>query len=193
MWTLAADGNGGGKWTSKEPPSDIRRAAFGGFTECGGKGYFVGGYGGPYTDGPAFDGPRIAVPGLISYDFATGSFKNESTEGLTESGAFQKGSAVCVELPGRKPKLFVVGGAEPKLTDVTDSDVSLQSFDNAYFYDLGTEKWYRQETQGSRPASRQGTCVVGASGSNGTYEMWVSELWLGWQCLADIKAKNTIG
>jgi hypothetical protein len=171
LWTLDADGNGSGKWTSEEPPSDIRRAAFGGYTQCGGKGYFIGGYGGPYTDGPAFDGTRIAVPGMISYDFETGNFKNESTEGLTDSGAFQKGSAVCVELPGRDPKLFVIGGAETKLTDVTDNDVTLQSFDNAYIYDLGKEKWFKQETQGSRPAARQGTCAVGASGPNGTYEM----------------------
>jgi hypothetical protein len=172
IWTLATDGNGGGKWTSKEPPSDIRRAAFGGYTECGGKGYFVGGYGEGTTDGPAFKGNRIAVPGLVSYDFNNGTFRNESTEGLTDTGAFQKGSAVCVTLPGQDPKLFVLAGAEPQLTEVADNNVvGLQSFDNAFFYDLKKQKWFKQETQGSRPAARQGTCAVGAQGPNGTYEM----------------------
>lgn len=170
VWTLAADGEGGGEWTSKDPPASVKRTAFGAYAECGGKGFFAGGYGDAATDSDEFQ-QRIAVPGLLTYDFKDGSFKNVSTEGLTSSGAFQKGSAVCVEVPNRKPKLFVMGGAQITPTDVADNNVDLQSFDNAYFYDLEKEKWFKQETQGSRPAARQGTCAVGAAGPNGTYEM----------------------
>lgn len=177
LWTLDVDGKGGGTWSSSPKPDNIKRTAFGAFADCDGKGYVIGGYGEHSVDQKEYDGnSRIAVAGLASYDFQSGKWENTTTKGLTNSGAFQKGSAVCVRMGrGTGPTMFVLGGAETTPTDVDDRSTEEQSFDYAHFWDPKSGKWYKKETQGSRPPNRQGHCAAGAQGPNGTYEMYV--LW----------------
>lgn len=171
MWRLAVDGKGGGKWTAQNVPDDVKLTVRGAFAQCDGAGYVIGGFGNNHTD-KAFDGNlNTAVTGLLEYGLGGDKWTNHSTKALNDRGTYQKGSAVCVQIPNRKPKLFALGGAAPTLFNATDQTASNLNFVNVPFWDTETQQWYEQETDGERPEPRQMACTVGIQGPGGTYDM----------------------
>jgi hypothetical protein len=165
LWKLKPDGSGGGSWTSEDGPSDIRRTTRAGYAACGGTGYALGGRGNDKSDKAAFEGGAVAVPGLATYDFEDGTWQNHSTTDVTKDGTWARGEALCVEMPDRSPKLLVLGGAHG--TEEGDTN----DFVYVHYWDPEKEKWFKQETSGTRPSPRVESCSVGVPGPNGTYDM----------------------
>ena len=172
LWTLQTQSDGNGNWDKASVPQTIKQTAAGTSVTCGGRGYMIGGWGSNDTE-PSFGSVKngmINVPGLVSYDFASGDWNNHSIEALTQekSGTYADGAAVCVELEGQSPKLFVLGGAvnaEPAGSYSTPSLLDIP------FWDPDTEKWYKQETSSALPGPRKEHCAVGVPGPNNTYDM----------------------
>ncbi|KAH8169147.1 kelch motif domain-containing protein [Sarocladium implicatum] len=174
LWTLQTQENGQGSWNDSSVPNSIKQTAAGSSATCGGKGYMIGGWGSNDTD-PAFSSVQnglINVPGLITYDFKSGDWNNHSIEALTgeKEGTFADGAAVCVEMQGQSPKLFVIGGAVNK---EPAGSYSTPSFLDVQFWDPDSEKWYKQETSSALPASRKEHCAVGVPGPNNTYDIFM--------------------
>lgn len=170
LWTLQQKSNGKGSWAGSDIPKAIKQTNAGAPVSCGGKGYIIGGWASNDTD-PSFDditNSIVGVPGMVSYDFATGDWKNHSIEALAKQGTYADGAAVCVKIPGKTPKLFVLGGAvntEPQGAFETPSLLDIQ------FWDPDSEEWYKQETSGPLPTPRKEHCAVGVPGPNNTFDM----------------------
>ncbi|KAK1729976.1 hypothetical protein CaCOL14_004002 [Colletotrichum acutatum] len=64
------------------------------------------------------------------------------------------------------------GIAIPGLISFNMTSGEEMDFDKVTLYDPSTDKWYTQQTTGSRPSTRGKFCAVGASGTNHTYEIF---------------------
>lgn len=169
-WALHPDGTGAGSWSqvSFNDPNwqSIGRPAYGLDAASSTAGYSLGG---TVSNG---DGSKnYAVPGLVTFDFASGKWSNLSTIGTySASGLAVGGSSQFVPLYGKSGVILMIGGSIPSAPG--DTDGPLRVLSNITVFDVATQKWYSQTATGDVPQARNVTCVVGAQGSNGSsYEM----------------------
>jgi hypothetical protein len=170
LWQFTPDGAGGGAWATKGPANpdaflDIRRNTRGAAAVCAGKGYYLGGAAGPATDA---DARRLmATPGLLSYDLATGAWRNETAPDMAQTT--QAGEALCAPFGGGGGVLVFVGGI---YTAVDDTTAQRQlAMDRITVYNPATSEWLSQKATGEIPDQRSWHCAAGVAGPNGTYEM----------------------
>ncbi|KAK4198245.1 hypothetical protein QBC40DRAFT_256264 [Triangularia verruculosa] len=103
----------------------------------------------------------------------TGELSNSSSAGIGPFGTLVGGAAHHVPFGAEAEGLVIfMGGKYAPLLGTWD-DQTWADFTNLTVYDPGQEKWYWQETTGARPSARDLFRVVGVSGDNGTYEIFL--------------------
>jgi hypothetical protein len=181
LWAFTPDGEGGGSWSSQPPsnPStfeDIIVGSAGAYAVCGRTGIVAGGLAFDATD-IRLDDNITPLPGLLTYDFGTKAWANESTVPINSpDGTFIVSSGVCVPQLVSDPLFLILGGSDTSPVTIEESE--LRSFRNITFFNPTTSTWHWQEAKGDVPSGRDQTCAVGAQGQNGTYEMYVGSFCL---------------
>lgn len=179
-------------WTVAEPADSFRFSqlytpARTAYVECGGVGYSLGGYATANTDS-RFDEAtnEIPLPGLVTYDFATRAWANESisaaysTGGGAPGGGLRDhypsgGEALCLSDVGEAGVVMFVGGRGYSANGQTPVPLP---FDDVLFYDIAGKQFHWQKTTpadggaaGGVPRDRRDGCAAMAKGKNGTYEV----------------------
>ncbi|KAK1655596.1 hypothetical protein BDP81DRAFT_388510 [Colletotrichum phormii] len=155
IWRFEVDGNGGGTWSQVNPMSVVAfgrlvRTLDASFAQSKDVGYYFGGAATP--------------PNMTS-----GEIRNTSSTGFGQYGTLVRGSAQFVPF-GSGGLLLFLGGAQSR---VSMKDWTQMDFNKVTLYHPSTDKWYTQQTTGSRPTGRGKFCVVGASSTNNTYEIFL--------------------
>ncbi|KAI1079504.1 hypothetical protein F5B20DRAFT_166805 [Whalleya microplaca] len=177
LWRFAADGSGGGQWF-QVPQGDyldfsrLVRPVGAAFTQSADVGYALGGEVTSKTDTSIQkDDPGYALPGLVSYNFETGQWKNTSSAEYQGYGTSLNARAEYVPF-GPNGLLLFLGGAEAPV-DAEAGNVDQISWDTLTLHDPVTGKWYTQATTGTRPPTVERACSVGINGPNNTYEIFM--------------------
>ena len=115
-WELTVDGTGGGSWKLEdlESPSQfagLQRASAGAAATCYNTGFNLGGF---YT---TQNGPKILVPGLLTYNMSSQPWANASASRFTNHGISMGAEAVCLPTFGPCVLVLFLGG----LTSVGDN------------------------------------------------------------------------
>jgi hypothetical protein len=113
-----------------------------------------------------------AIPGLVTFDFATQAWSNHTSVGkYSSTGLAVHGAAQFIPSYGEKGVMIMLGGVAP--TSQWDTYDPLRSMSNITIYDPSSGAWYSQTATGDTPISRKNLCVVGVQSSNeSTYEMY---------------------
>ncbi|KXJ87298.1 hypothetical protein Micbo1qcDRAFT_216327 [Microdochium bolleyi] len=180
-------------WSIAEPAdafkfSQLYQPARTGFTVCNGVGYSLGGYATSNTDA-RFAEPKdqIPLPGLVTYNFATRVWTNESifdafsTGGSVVGGGLRDhyptgGEALCLPDVGKAGVVMFMGGRGYSANGQTPVPMPLT---DVLFYDIAGKKFHWQMTaaadgpEGGVPRDRRDGCAAMAKGKNGTYEVFV--------------------
>ncbi|KAB2574686.1 hypothetical protein DBV05_g6600 [Lasiodiplodia theobromae] len=193
VWKFSSTPSGDGSWeqlSTSDPqvfnqltrPANALVAADSG----GGKGFVLGGYESGRTDPDSHDADT-PVPGLVSFDWESGAWSNESATPFTTYGTAVSGQMHFVPTFGEGGLLMMFGGESTTPTTWDEKSGQLQ-FNNVTMYEPETGSWYSQTTTGEAPGVRELFCVVGAAGKNGTYEIFVSGGWDAFQetCYEDM-------
>lgn len=175
LYSLEPNGQGTGSW-STQPPSDpdafddIVGASAGAWGSCGNMGFAAGGYGSRATDPKlASSGDNVPVPGLLTYDFESRQWTNESTVEISpSSGTFHNAAGVCASDLGTSGLFFVLGGSSSSAAATGDN--TPRSMTSISFFDAASKTWHWQEAKGEIPLTRDLFCAAGAQGPN-SYEM----------------------
>lgn len=113
--------------------------------------------------------PGYALASLVSYDFVSGNWGNDSSASYGGYGTCLDGRAEFVPF-GPNGLLLFLGGAETPV-DITENSPVQVLWNQLWMVDPVTKKWYKQTTKGTRPPTMERACTVGARGPNNTYEM----------------------
>lgn len=175
LYAFEAD-DGKGSWSTHDPEDDtlfssLYRTVRGAYTTCHGVGYYLGGYGERRTDDRFTDGSYVERPldGLLTYNFTTENWTNESTKALDY--ATWSGKATCIPSIGTSGLLIFIGGAKVKMPAFGNVSEPV-SFTNITIFDPSSKEWYCQQTSGVAPDPRVDFCSVGVQGPSNTYEMY---------------------
>ncbi|KAL8371737.1 hypothetical protein RB595_001507 [Gaeumannomyces hyphopodioides] len=172
LWRFAADGAGRGSWSQVAVPDAVGFGALVKPAACASAwgadrvGYCVSGWLDKATD--TTGSRRIGIPGMVTFDMETTTFKNVSTDGLKDRGMAIESRAQSVPFGPKansRGLLVLFGGM--------DYGSPQFSFSNLSIYDPEQGRWHWQTTTGSRPTGRERFCHVGAAGDNGTYEIFL--------------------
>ncbi|KAF9881251.1 kelch repeat protein [Colletotrichum karsti] len=179
LWTFTGDGDGGGSWSREvSNPTDLtgfvrtREAAF---AQSADTAYYLGGFAGFYSESAIeFRNRTMPVPGMLTIDMKTRSFKNISTtpNRFGTFGTFKGGAMQFVPF-GSEGLLLVLGGWEAPVTTNDPGEWFPMDFNNLTIYDPKTDKWHTQRTQGEVPSPREKFCAVGVAGPNNTYDIFL--------------------
>jgi hypothetical protein len=188
LWELNPDGIGGGEWAIREPSTssdfdDIWMGGDGAWTSCDGRGFYIGGLGNQQTDS-RFEADRYMeatpIPGQLTYDMASGNWHNDTIGEITgfssPHGTHVRGRAMCSQDFGPDPLVFVLGGHQTEL-DLT-SHSTFNDIMQVNFFNARDRTWHSQRTTAHNddvPPKRVRFCAAGATGSNGTYDMYVAQ------------------
>jgi len=115
------------------------------------------------------DIPGYATPGLVSYNFRTGTWDNSSTSAYGGYGTSLNARAEYVPF-GPNGLIIILGGAESPV-DATNETIVEVNWNTITLVDPVTKKWYKQTTSGLKPPTIESHCTVGVPGPDGTYEM----------------------
>ncbi|KAI1294281.1 hypothetical protein F5Y03DRAFT_373287 [Xylaria venustula] len=178
LWRFEADGSGGGTWeqVTQRDYLDFTKlkGTFGSaFTQTEDVGYSFGGAVMHSSDGSVSKSiPGLATPGLVSYNFRTGSWENATVTSMSYGGYGTSLNAQAEYVPfGPNGLVLILGGAETPV-DATNETIVEVSWNEISMVDPVTMKWYTQSTTGSRPPTIESHCSVGVPGPNGTYEIF---------------------
>ena len=165
LWRFTPDGRGNGSWIANREPGDgIHPATSGTSVVCAGRGFNLGGFRTGWTEQAFSNG--IALPGMLIYDIESGTWENVTAP--APYSPHKQGQAVCLPF-GAQGLVSFLGGARTEFAYKNESEYP--SFDNITFYDPSTKEWFWQTARGDIPEPRKRFCAVGASGTNGTYEV----------------------
>ncbi len=177
LWRFTADGSGGGAWEQvvQRDYADFSKlkGTFGSaFTQTEDVGYSFGGAVIKSSDGSiAKTMPGYATPGLVSYNFRTGSWDNTTATTPPDGGDGTSLNARTEYVPfGPHGLLLVLGGAETPV-DATNETIVEILWNYISMVDPVTKEWHTQKTSGTKPPTVESHCSVGVPGPNGTYEM----------------------
>jgi hypothetical protein len=125
-----------------------------------------------YGSAPEQEDDSLAVQGLVEYDFASGSWNNDSTTDATQSGYTIQASAALAPNFGKAGFLVFIGGAIPNTqTFIFEGNAQLASMSVITLYDLESKTWYHQSATGDTPPGRVEFCSVGAASREDSFEM----------------------
>ncbi|TGJ82613.1 hypothetical protein E0Z10_g6154 [Xylaria hypoxylon] len=160
LWQFTADGSGGGAWTQ------VTQRDYLNFSKLKGT------FGSAFTQSKD-ENPGYATPGLVSYNFRTGSWDNTTTTTTSYGGYGTSLNARAEYAPfGPNGLLLFLGGAETPVDATNDSFVET-SWNTISMVDPVTKKWHKQTTTGTKPLTIESHCSVGKKGPNGTYEIFL--------------------
>ena len=166
LWQFFPDGAGSGTWNSVSAPSNtnfsqLSRCYAAAFDSGEGLGFALGGV----QDGQTIKGYTEAYPaGLVIYNTSSETWLNVSTLGYSSDGTSERAAAHFVPSFGPNGLLFVLGGQ----IGYSEIYVDTQSVN---FFDPVSQQWKIQAVSGTPPPPSADSCVVGAPGDNGTYEV----------------------
>lgn len=171
LWALETSKDGPGEWEMQRPSNpayfdSLYRPLEGLDTACNGVGYYLNGFG-HWDSDSRMNNKSVVIPGMVTYDFGSAKWTNESAEGL--GYVTYSGTATCLPDHGSQGLILFMGGVKGQQGNFNAWDSV--HFSNITFYDTATKEWYWQETSGDIPYSRRAFCSVGVPGPNGTYEM----------------------
>ncbi|OLN87990.1 Kelch repeat-containing protein-like protein 1 [Colletotrichum chlorophyti] len=175
LWKFEADGKGGGAWSKEVPAnptlfSELRRNEDGAFVTAKDTAFWFGGSSSGWTSPNPYTQP---VPGILSYNFTTKTWANETTNAFSKFGTMIGGRAVYVPTFGPNGLITLLGGNTWNLMPDQKSPIGWMDFSNLTFFDPITRDWFWQNTTGNAPTPRSSPCTVGVQGKNGTYEIFV--------------------
>jgi hypothetical protein len=125
-----------------------------------------------FGSAPEQDDDTLAVQGLVEYDFASGSWNNDSTADATQSGYTIEAGAALAPNFGKAGFLVFIGGAIPNTqTFIFEGSAQLASMSVITLYDLESKTWYHQDATGDIPPERVEFCSVGAVSREKSFEM----------------------
>ncbi len=186
IWRLDLDGKGGGRWavntTYQNPPfsQDMTRPFGGASAFTNSSAFYIGGASN-YRSSPSLQKQlaSVVLPGLVSYSFDTGAWKNSSGLGaLSSSGSFQYGGVEPVPF-GPNGLLAMWGG---ETSNASSYAYGLgRAMDQITLYNPTTNIWYQQNITGAAPIARSKFCFVGVADSRpvstanpiGSYEIYI--------------------
>ncbi|KAF8538422.1 hypothetical protein BDD12DRAFT_741343 [Trichophaea hybrida] len=149
--------------SSDSGSSEIQRAAEGAGVSVPGRslGFYFGGHLDGYTtQGWSQSIPRVYLKSLLEFDMDKKQFRNITKNGLEKAGVPERADGVLVFVPwGNEGILLAIGGG----TNETFSQMNVIDV-----YDLGTQKWTKQSTDGPTPKYRVNPCAVVASAPDGS-------------------------
>ncbi|QIX01373.1 hypothetical protein AMS68_006890 [Peltaster fructicola] len=163
LWSYALNSQSS-RWTNATTPDvvKLKRIQSGTYASGGGLGFALGGWQSYDTDQSVGLGDHY-VGGMVVFNSTSQTFTNVSSFGdYTYSSS---GAGHFVSSYGPAGIFMPFGGAS-----MTGSVLPL---DYITMYEPTTQTWKRQRTTGDIPAPVQNACVAGASGDNGTYEIFL--------------------
>ncbi|KAH7061333.1 hypothetical protein B0J12DRAFT_290870 [Macrophomina phaseolina] len=174
LWKFTGDGKGGGSW-ARQSISDsdgefknLTRPVGGYSAVVDGVGYYVGGYATGSTDDINFEGSdMVPVPGVVSYNFSSGAWSNDSSSGWSQYGTGMRGQAAAVPF-GNDGGLLVLLGGESGTRESVSNQRGYMDFSSVTIYDTANGSWYSQTTTGEAPSTRDEFCMAAAQGEHST-------------------------
>ncbi|KAK8163865.1 hypothetical protein IWX90DRAFT_487181 [Phyllosticta citrichinensis] len=163
--------DGGGTWstalnTSSNAFDGMIRPLHPAVAAGNGKGYALGGT-------TPINGSEQMAEGMLSYDFSTGLFRNNSLQ--IHRGYTELADMVWVPQFGTEGCFVLLGGA----WGPAGESKQFYSWEEIYIMDAATEVFYAQNTTGDYPSGRQEFCTAVVASSNGTVEIFVYGGWGG--------------
>ena len=164
---------GSGTWSQVPVPpqstnfASLVRTDKGASTSGHGLGFVLGGLQNGQTGGTGVFG-AVPVPGLVIYNSSSQVWHNVSALGYSYDGTAIDGAAQFVPSFGPNGLLLVVGGTVSPLASYSPT---LTSTNTISLYDAVSGVWKTQTVTGAVPPPHKDSCVVGAQGDNGTYEV----------------------
>ncbi|KAK3358666.1 hypothetical protein B0T25DRAFT_72766 [Lasiosphaeria hispida] len=176
LWKFLADGSGGGKWSTEQPSNPSRfnelvPAEFIAFATVNNTGYAIGGQASGWTQ--LYRGSNQAIPGMLSYNFDTREWTNETDRSPFHTLA--QASAHYVPTFGPGGVVMVMGGSMPDVDRAPSiANSPAQDFQNLTFFDPAASKTYWQVATGEIPPSpRSEFCSAGWQNTDGGYEIFI--------------------
>ncbi|KAL7270142.1 hypothetical protein RUND412_007159 [Rhizina undulata] len=118
-----------------------------------------------WTDGEAYVGDQ-----LLTYDFKSNSFQNETAPWLPTS----LNNLVFVPVGASGILLDLGGNTAPVGFGFTASQILPADFQILNVYDIASRTWYTQETNGDIPTDRQSTCsIVATAADNSSFNIFL--------------------
>ncbi|KAK7541185.1 uncharacterized protein J3D65DRAFT_617748 [Phyllosticta citribraziliensis] len=164
--------DGGGTWstalnTSSNAFDGMIRPLHPAVAVGNGKGYALGGT-------TPINGTEQMAGGMLSYDFSTGLFRNNSIQ--IHGGYTNLANLIWVPQFGTEGCFVLIGGAG----GASDATRDFYSWEEIYVMDAATEVFYKQNATGDYPNSgRQEFCTAVVASSNETVEIFVYGGWGG--------------
>jgi hypothetical protein len=161
FWRFQADGAGGGAWSwLRVPTSAIIPTAKCATAVADGVAYAIGGI-------PSEE-LNVPIGGIVTYNFTSAIWEEESSQGYTPSGAGAWSQAAVAPQFGTQGLIVLLGGI---MSNTHANKDHYLSFDSVKIYDPDTKRWHQQNTTGESPSPRMGFCMVGVESQTGTFEM----------------------
>ena len=121
------------------------------------------------------NGSNCAVQGLVSNEFATNTWNNDTVPDTPDHQFFVHGKLEYVPNFGEAGVLVAFGGNAPSTQNLTTPLNDLADMSSIMVYDIKTQLWYTQKATGKIPPSVERFCAVGAkSHDNSSFEMCVN-------------------
>ena len=113
---------------------------------------------------------QVPVQGLLEFDNAGSSWKNQSSVGATSTGYWTMAAAAFGSNYGSKGYLMFVGGTASETAPGYTTTTNLIDMSLVSLYDIATGTWYQQTASGDIPKARSSFCYASASSAN-SFEM----------------------
>ena len=108
------------------------------------------------------------LQGLVTQDFSSGAWSNDTTNIPDQSVYRTQSKAVLAPGFGDKGFMVVVGGESPPTeASVYEQGSFMVDMSVITLYDVASGTWYTQEATGDIPPPRSEFCAVGAASSDG--------------------------
>jgi len=175
-WRFEADGRGGGAWSRLAPAnpgllSALHRSEGGAVATSRDAGFWVGGMATGWTE--LGRGESQPVPGIVSFNMSTYTWRNDSAASLSPFGTLVNGKAQFIDGFGEHGLVVLLGGATYSLVpEAGKPPDGMQAFTNVSFFEPVNQTWYWQTTTGTAPTPRAQFCSVIANDPKAnSYEM----------------------
>jgi hypothetical protein len=187
LWQFTPSGNSG-TWSSPGVSassnfSNLLRVMEAASAFGDGIGYALGGAQNSHTtDGPPYfdkgGGTDVYTPlsGLVTYDMATGSWRNITSATFTQTGSFLDGKLEYLPAYGAVGLLVPLGGLTSAAGHVSAGFTTIDDFAILSMYDIASGTWHTQTTSGESPPGHLSFCSVGVPGDNGTFEVFAPNI-----------------
>ena len=174
MWRFEADGEGGGRWSSKDPVESDElddmylpyRAAFASYKNTG---FAFGGEAVEDSDPDVDDDDLLPVTDMVTFDFESREFQSSP---MPDNSSLIGATAEYIPGVGPNGLILLLGGYRHNASTSPRPPEDAISFGNLTFLDPESKEWYWQTTTGDAPRPRMHHCSVGVKSEQDSYEMY---------------------